>query len=80
MIMSKVDNGGPAFPLLKPAIGYHADIQQAEEGLSLRDFFAAKAMAAIIAQPEGGLNYEEDGVAAAAFEMADAMIRARGAA
>lgn len=41
--MSTRDNGGPAFPLLNPKIGYHADIIQQAEGLSVRDWFAAHA-------------------------------------
>ncbi|VVE33722.1 hypothetical protein [Pandoraea commovens] len=72
--MSEINNGGPAFP----SHGTMGEVTH--EGMTLRDYFAAKAMAAIIAQPEGGLDYEEDTVAAAAFEMADAMLRARGAA
>jgi hypothetical protein len=54
------------------------------EGMTLRDYFAAKAMQAILhanmraAGGDGSVSF--DLVAAAAYRMADAMIRARGAA
>lgn len=64
--MSK-DNGGPAFPVsgMQHDGGFH--------GMTLRDYFAAKAM------PEfnwgAGRNPE---CAKAAYEAADAMLAARG--
>lgn len=74
--MSKINNGGPAFPLLKPKIGYHADIQQADEGVSLRDYFAAKALPQIQFSLYGACDPDE--IAMQAYQQADAMIRARG--
>ena len=37
------DTGGPAFPVLKHYANGH--IEQVAEGMSLRDYFAAKALA-----------------------------------
>ena len=71
----QIKDGGPAFPLLKRAIGYHADIQQADDGLSVRDYFAAKAMAALIASP--ATLYPGVPLSARAYEIADAMLAAR---
>ena len=44
-------------------------------GMTLRDYFAAKAMQAILSNPEYG--DEEDSLAGAAYYVADAMLKAR---
>ena len=69
-------SGGAAFP--KPCCESH----NGEEGMSLRDYFAGQAMAAMIttaAAPAivGGLSGAESNCAAAAYMMADAMINER---
>ena len=50
-------------------------------GMTLRDYFAAKAMQGIVSQ-DGDLcdsNYgEPSGIAYAAYHLADAMLKARG--
>jgi hypothetical protein len=56
-----MNNGGPAFPT-----------GTAYQGMSLRDYFAAKAMQGILYE---GLDPEE--TAQHAYEMADAMLKAR---
>lgn len=69
-----IDEGGPAFP--SPRIG--------EDGMSLRDYFAAKAMAAVIANPNA-LNTRGNALTTLgemtipefAYSFADAMIEAR---
>lgn len=80
--MSKINNGGPAFP--SPTDGMLDN-----EGMTLRDYFAAKALPVIYTQAmeeaaEGsGLFQHEDwrmGLALDAYSMADAMLRAREAA
>lgn len=72
--MSK-DTGGKAFPGIKKTEKTRfGEFDRTEEGMSLRDFFAAKAMQAI------GVTFndsEHDFVAAMAYKMADAMLRAR---
>jgi len=66
--MSK-DNGGPAFPC-----EFGGTYQnQKREGLSIRDYFAAKAMQGMIAS-YGYLRSEVDVIAESAYDCADAMI------
>jgi hypothetical protein len=60
-------NDIPAFP--RPHSGA---TQYAQEGMTLRDYFAAKAMQAIL---NGTKNYEN--VAKYAYQMADEMMKAR---
>lgn len=59
-------NGGPAFPVAGSEHNYPI------EGMTLRDFFAAKAMQAMIAahEPQGAIP-------GWAYEMADEMLLAR---
>ena len=67
------NDGGPAFP--------HDGQQNYTGGMTLRDYFAAKAMQAILytsmraAGSDGSVSF--DLVAAAAYRMADAMLKAR---
>ncbi|EIN8656661.1 TPA: hypothetical protein MNC29_005110 [Citrobacter freundii] len=63
--MSKENNGGPAFP--EPVM----DFSQ-HRGMTLRDYFAAKALQAI-ADP----CHSPELFANRAYEIADAMLRAR---
>ncbi|MGX6999865.1 hypothetical protein [Caballeronia sp. KNU42] len=76
--MGEID-GGSAFPQSKGA----GDLWVAEGGLSMRDYFAAKALAAMIGQPDKDPeNRGAKGVprlAQFAYEYADAMITARSA-
>lgn len=77
--MGEMKNGGPAFPTFN-AIS-HCD----EGGMTLRDYFAAKAFHACYAEYFAGLARNEytcdpewrDGVAIEAYRMADAMLAAR---
>ncbi len=61
--MSK-DTGGPAFP----------SERFKEEGMTLRDYFAAKAMQGLLACDWVDENTD---IAQAAYEVADAMIKER---
>ncbi|HFT7325471.1 TPA: hypothetical protein ACGRV1_003125 [Proteus mirabilis] len=68
--------GGSAFP----ASG-HPDMQfVAQEGMTLRDYFAAKAMAGILVNTERNeFSFSKTGeIASKAYELADAMLKARG--
>ncbi len=80
--MSK-DTGGPAFPQKEP-------LTSDWEGMTLRDYFAAKAVAALIAEPmwnEGQVAMVlkigrkplagAELYASAAYALADAMLEAR---
>ena len=64
--MNEINTGGPAFPCPTISIGQH-------QGMTLRDYFAAKAMQGLIAS--GSTNAQEIGQAS--FIVADAMLKAR---
>ena len=75
--MSEINNGGPAFPRPFSADDIDHDISYpAHAGMDLRDYFAAKAMAALIAHPNGRAGQWDD-AAKEAYLAADAMLRAR---
>ena len=57
----------PAFPSVHAELG--------AQGMTLRDYFAAKAMQGLLAIGFDSANIEED--AAAAYMMADAMLKER---
>ena len=72
-----IDTGGPAFPVTPT--DRSGQIAETCLGMTLRDYFAAKAM-------QADLNYQGlegreslSHVAAMAYEMADAMLKARNA-
>ena len=66
--MSTKDNGGPAFP----REDYQTDNAAGQIGMTLRDYFAAKAMAALVR-----VTSNIPVTAADAYAMADAMLAAR---
>lgn len=78
--MREINNGGPAFPI--PL----TDDQEQEwnrsmggvsaNGMSLRDYFAAKAMQGYCAR-DGSIDCIADDIAADAYAIADAMLAAR---
>jgi hypothetical protein len=70
------DTGGPAFPIKQ----YNRNIMAFEEvcGMTLRDYFAAKAMQAFIASPLLKVELGEYATALNAYKVADAMLKARG--
>jgi hypothetical protein len=68
--MSNTNTGGPAFP----NEGGPGNIWN-EKGMTLRDYFAAKAMQALLSSEIG--TFEKD--AEAAYMMADFMLKARDA-
>jgi hypothetical protein len=61
-------NGGPAFPQA-------SDHPYADNGMSLRDWFAGQALAWVTSMPANAVGF--DVVAAAAYKLADAMLAAR---
>lgn len=67
--MSKIKNG-PAFPV--PSLSHDEDFN----GMSLRDYFAAKAMQGFNANSRYD-DYTHDAVAEIAYGQADAMLAAR---
>ena len=46
-------------------------------GMTLRDYFAAKAMQAMLASPNCPMDVRESALASSAYATADAMMRAR---
>lgn len=79
------DTGGQAFP----KTGNFHDIADGcydsvdSDGMTLRDYFAAKLLPAVIGSLNGPITGEEypgdfDHYAECAYRMADAMLRARG--
>lgn len=75
--MTTKNNGGPAFP--DP--GRSQSVKQREllgnPGMSLRDYFAAKAMQGAFSSPIAASEREQQYIAMHAYRMADAMIKAR---
>lgn len=69
--------GGPAFPVHETA-----NINE-QEGMTLRDYFAAKAMAAILSNPHADTGFGamcmvgEEMISKWAYQQADAMLEAR---
>lgn len=85
--MSKQDNGGRAFPVdsvvERDEKGHLHGFEISSGGMTLRDYFAAKAMQAFITgamsdgtafNPKSG---DHDTAAEVAYLIADAMLRAR---
>jgi len=74
--MSDKDTGGSAFPSWDDN---HYTEQRPRGGMTLRDYFAAKAMKGEIAaqSEEYGVWRDVDKLALRAYQIADAMIQAR---
>jgi hypothetical protein len=71
--MSDKNTGGPAFP--RPAYTHpNGEIVLDEDGMTLRDYFAAKAMQGMLASD---VNATRHIFAAQAYAMADAMLETR---
>lgn len=76
-------DGGPAFPSKKQVhrMGYATNEWVPVNGMTLRDYFAAKAMQGMLADlPKTlyGLDWQIN-VARASYEVADAMLKERAA-
>jgi hypothetical protein len=72
--MNKIKDGGPAFPTTQYVSGISPTGHSV--GISMRDYFAAKAMQGMLAEDGGGaLNNEE--LAEFAYLVADEMLKAR---
>jgi hypothetical protein len=74
--MSNINTGGPAFPEIRIHGGdnYNAPTKVYYGGMTLRDYFAAKAMQGLM------LNigeWPEEAIAEAAYRQAEAMLKAR---
>lgn len=78
--MSDRNDGGPAFPILKPQ---NPNFEYCDPGMTLRDWFAGQALAGILANPNIHKEANALGVPCvniavpAAYVAADAMLEAR---
>jgi hypothetical protein len=68
--MNNTNTGGPAFPL-------ETSTAFQNPGMTLRDYFAAKAMQGYLGSPEWLREVSPQGTAEAAYRVADAMLKAR---
>ena len=85
--MSNINTGGPAFPCpMSEQTHLNQDCAPFQGGMTLRDYFATKALSAIYATAmkeasEGSGLFQYDdwriGLALDAYAMADAMLKAR---
>ena len=66
-----MNTGGPAFPST-----HHNGWGEPEKGMTLRDYFAAKAMQGIVSREVSHMDRVEK-YAEGAYAMADAMLEAR---
>ena len=71
---SMIDSGGPAFPRTR----YHSDEHPIgyETGMTLRDYFAAKALTGMLSNSNLSAIPNEE-IAGEAYAIADAMLEAR---
>jgi hypothetical protein len=65
--MNDIKDGGPAFSIASDTIGHWS-------GMTLRDYFAAKAMQGLMAS---NVRASLEAFANQAYKMADAMLKAR---
>ena len=72
--MSATNDGGPAFPLQAHGDEAKSRYYLTQQGMTLRDYFAAAALQGLLADG-GGSSWEND--AQAAYKAADAMLAAR---
>ena len=70
--MNNTKTGGPAFP----NEGGPGNIWN-DKGMTLRDYFAAKAMQGYLSDSEWLAEVSPQGTAEAAYRVADAMLKAR---
>lgn len=76
--MSAKDTGGQAFPCFERGSAGAGPLDLTDPGMTLRDYFAAKAMQGLLAQSCGtAMGSDPINGAQYAYAMADAMLKAR---
>src|SRR5690606_15393487 len=74
------ETGGPAFPI-HPASAMDGQLVRETQGMTLRDYFAARAMQGVLGNTKGqfGRGYPDANMnlAVASYAIADAMLAAR---
>lgn len=73
--MAEITDGGPAFPHDAP--GAYESEMITHHGLSMRDYFAAQVIQAMVTNPESANGFTFDERAEWAYMQADAMLKAR---
>jgi hypothetical protein len=68
--MSNTNTGGPAFP--DPQENWRG-----EKGMTLRDYFAAKAMQGMLASGNLPKSVQDEELAVVGYQVADAMLKVR---
>lgn len=72
----KIENGGPAFPC--NGIPVSEELKLSTTGMTLRDYFAAKAMQGMAGSDEHCRDgWAQSDIAIQAYQLADAMLEAR---
>lgn len=66
-----MENGGSAFPIIDTS-GW---VKLEDPGMTLRDYFASKAMQGLLADPN--MTCSVDSIAEQAYKYADAMLKAK---
>lgn len=75
--MKPIKTGGPAFPTQEERYPDGLLSEPATYGMTLRDYFAAKAMQAMLSSPNCPMQICENELASQAYITADAMLKAR---
>lgn len=75
--MSSKDTGGQAFPCFERGGAGAGPLDLTDPGMTLRDYFAAKAMQAAATNPTGADGFTFYERAKWAYAQADAMLKAR---
>ena len=75
--MSDTNTGGPAFPGPYANENGTIEVLWKQQGMTLRDYFASKAMQACFGAPLEASAEGKDYIAMHAYKMADAMLKAR---
>lgn len=75
----EINDGGPALARALGVLdnGAYPSERESQTGMSLRDYFAAKALAGILSKEGSTADRAFGGFAEYAYEMADAMLKAR---
>jgi hypothetical protein len=66
-----------AFPSIDPVYKNHVVEMKVSFGMDLRDYFAAKAMQAILSRVDTDLTFDADILAINSYKVADSMMKER---
>jgi hypothetical protein len=75
--MSTTNTGGPAFPGPYASENGNIEVLWKQQGMTLRDYFAAKAMQSILQAKDVHDSREWNNTAWIAYQVSDEMLKAR---